>query len=167
MAQRKDVRLRPGHTTNTDIYLTSDGASWQDVTLSPGSASTITLTGGGSIVDNPAPSGPGSQEVELVGLGSAQAFGTITITAGGTTVAITGLGSAQSFGTVTPTGGNADVAITGLGSAQAFGSPEFNFTIYLTGLGSAQAFGVVSPVRESVGGVVGDESNIGHGRWYL
>jgi hypothetical protein len=86
------------------------------------------------------------QNVNVTGLGSAAAIGTVTTTANFNR-SVTGLGSAGAFGTVTPTPGNVNRSITGLGSAGAIGSLTTqvgNVNVSVAGLGSAAAIGTVT-----------------------
>jgi hypothetical protein len=91
--------------------------------------------------------GSSPQTVGVTGLGSAEAFGSVTAAPGGVTVAVPGLTSAADLGTVTAVPGGVSVAVTGLGSAEAFGTPTVapgGTTIAVPGLDTAADFGAVS-----------------------
>jgi hypothetical protein len=116
--------------------------------------------------------GAGPQTVEVTGLGSVQAFGTleldiafsvgglssagafgtpnVTLGGAGQDVPVSGLASAQAFGTLTILPGNVNVGVSGLGSAQQFGTVEGDQTYHMVGLGSAQAFGIVNIIEGGV-----------------
>jgi len=84
------------------------------------------------------------QSRQVAGIGSAQAFGAITVKAV-TRTTVAGLGSAQAFGAISFRT-TVTVALTGLGSAQAFGAvvAKSTFTRQVAGIPSAQAFGTVT-----------------------
>lgn len=130
-------------TENPGTFTIATGA-WraQTIVVYPPAASgpqTVTPSGLGSAQAF----GTVSLKFQVPGLGSAQAFGTVKANQ---TYHMTGLGSAQAFGTVTALPGNVNKTMVGLTSAQAFGTitpVPGGVSKVMTGLGSAQAFGTI------------------------
>lgn len=138
-----------GFTLN---YTTADATARQVLALAFGDPA-----GGGGTPQTVAVTGLGSQQAfgsvsvhsvlvqAVAGLASEQAFGAVTPLPGPVTKAIAGLASEQAFGTVTPLPGPITVAVGGLASEQAFGSVSVGaFVVPVVGLGSEQAFGAVT-----------------------
>jgi hypothetical protein len=73
-----------------------------------------------------------------VGIASAEAFGTTTVSPGAVTLAPTGIASAEAFGTAKL---NLNIVVTGIPSAEAFGTAMLKMMIDVPGIPSAEAFG--------------------------
>ena len=99
--------------------------------------------------------------VDVAGVGSPKAFGTLTIKAV-VTKAVAGLGSAQAFGAVAIKTARI-TPVTGVPSAQAFGitAPKASIKVAVAGIPSAKAFGAVTIRTGS--SVVGRGRSLGEG----
>lgn len=83
----------------------------------------------------------GTPTINPSGIGSAEAFGTPTITTGAVTVSPTGIASAEAFGTAQI---NLTIFPTSTASAEAFGTAQVNLKIFPNGIASAGAFGTAT-----------------------
>lgn len=103
--------------------------------------------------------------LQLVGIASAEAFGTGAAAVGPLTLQLAGIGSVETFGALNVQGPPRTVTLSGIPSAQAFGGPQVTpgpATITGTGIASAQAFGTATlttgPVTVSLTGIASGEA---------
>lgn len=91
------------------------------------------------------------QDIFPVGIASAEAFGTLTISlaVSGQDITATGIPSAETFGTLQVTRGAVNIVPTGIASAEAVGTPTVTTTYGIAGVGiaSAEAFGTLTISR--------------------
>lgn len=80
-----------------------------------------------------------SQPVSPSGIGSAESFGTATITPGTATISPSGIASAQAFGTASI---SFLVTASGIGSGEAFGTAVVGVVMHPSGIGSGESFGI-------------------------
>lgn len=142
-----NIVLAPGHTTAADVMLRTAGAFGIQVQLFAGhtTSADVTLRGLPFFVSAVAAGGGGADvEVTLVGVSSAAAIGSVTVTADANTT-LTGVASAGAIGTITVTAA-ANVEIAGVSSATAIGAVTVTAgaDTSITGVSSACAIGSVS-----------------------
>lgn len=98
-------------------------------------------------------SGGSTQTLEPVGIASAEALGTPTITVGGVTVSPVGIASAEAVGTPTILPGAITVSPVGIASQEAFGLPvvtAVGVPVNPVGIPSEEAFGLATIVMGPV-----------------
>lgn len=138
-----------GKTAKKTSGFTSNTVTWASTFGSAGCCWALEI-------DTSAASSP--QDVNLTGIASAEAFGTVRIDQ---TISLTGIASAEAFGTVSPVQSQ-NISLTGIASAEAFGTPSFEVTIPLGGIASAEAFGTptftMGAVSISLIGIASEEA---------